>query len=98
MASSSAPQPEAVHLWIPRRDEHELAASLGMCEKDPDLLEKLVRAAQDDLARTMPGVPVRVHRWHVWRVVRAIHRAGFTNTPDGRAAAYGMLAGGNDDE
>ena len=86
------PKPESVDLWLPREDEHALAASLGMCEADRALLNKLLAAAQDDLARQLPGVPVRVHRWHVWRVVRAMQRSGVLNTPDGRAAAYALLA------
>lgn len=89
-------QPDSVELWRPRADEHALAASLGLCEADPDLLRQLIEAAQDQVARDMPGVPVRVHRWHVWRVVRAMQRAGVTNTPDGRAMAYGLLARGSD--
>lgn len=84
--------PSQVALWIPRRDEHELAASLGMCERDPDLLEELVQAAQEQVARDLPGVPVRVYRWHVWRVVRAMAKAGVTNTPDGRAEAFARLS------
>lgn len=84
--------PDSVVLWLPREDEHELAASLGLCEPDRALLRALVEAAQRQTAHDLAGVPVRVHRWHVWRVVRAMHRAGATNTPDGRAAAYALLA------
>lgn len=94
------PSPKTVHLWLPRADEHALAASLGMCEADPKLLRDLLTAAQEQLARDLPGTPVRIHRWHVWRVVRAMQRAGQANTPEGRAAAYGLLAlgraGGSD--
>lgn len=86
------PIPHPVSLWLPRDDEHELAASLGMCEKDPALLRELVEAAQEQMARDLPGVPVRIHRWHVWRVVRAMHRAGALNTPAGRAAAFMTLS------
>lgn len=86
------PTPESVDLWLPREDEHALAASLGMCEADRDLLAELVSAAQEQVARDMPGVPVRIHRWHIWRVVRAMQRAGVLNTPDGRATAYVLLA------
>ncbi len=85
-------QPESVHLWLPRGDEHALAASLGLCERDPQLLRELVEAAQDQTARDLPGVRVTIHRWHIWRVVRAMVRVGAINTPDGRAAAYGWLA------
>jgi len=86
-------KPSQVILWRPRADEHALAASLGMCERDPELLRELIEAAQEQTARDLPGVPVRVHRWHVWRVVRAMVRVGALNTPDGRAAAYAILAG-----
>ncbi len=84
--------PESVHLWMPRGDEHALAASLGMCEADPDLLRQLLAEAQDQLARDMPGVRVTIHRWHVWRVVRAMVRLRVLNTPDGRAAAFVFIA------
>lgn len=83
--------PDVVHLWLPRGDEHALAASLSMCEADPVLLRKLVESVQEQLARDHPGARVRVHRWHVWRVVRAMNTLGVTNTPDGRAMAYGLL-------
>lgn len=89
-------QPDLAVLWLPRGDEHELAASLGLCEKDPNLLRELVEAAQADCAERLPGAPVRIHRWHVWRVVRAMHKAGVTNTPYGRAAAYVLLSNGTD--
>lgn len=79
-------------LWLPRGDEHELAASLGMCERDPALLRELVEQAQQAVARDHPGMVVRVHRWHLWRVVRAMARLGVLNTPDGRAAAYVHLS------
>lgn len=85
--------PEQIVLWLPRGDEHALAASLRMCEADPELLRELVEAAQKQTAHDLPGVPVRVHRWHVWRVVRTMARLGVTNTPDGRAAAYVHLSG-----
>lgn len=84
--------PQEIHLWLPRGDEHELAASLGMCESDPALLRELLAAAQEQLARELPDTPVRVHRYHVWRMVRAMHRCGVLNTPDGRAAACVWLA------
>ncbi len=86
--------PQSVALWLPRQDEHALAASLCMCERDPALLRALVEAAQESAARAMPGVPVRIHRWHLWRVVRTMHRAGAINTPNGRAAAYALLSEG----
>ena len=85
--------PDSVELWRPRGDEHALAASLGLCEKDPELLRQLIEGAQEQIARDLSGVPVRVFCWHVWRVVRAIHRAGMTNTPEGRAAAFVILSG-----
>lgn len=88
--------PDQVVLWLPREDEFDLAASLGMCEPDRALLREMIEAAQQQTARDLPGVPVRIHRWHVWRVVRAMHRAGATNTPAGRAAAYALLAGGGE--
>lgn len=88
-------QPDQVSLWLPRGDEHELAASLGMCEADPKLLRKLIEAARLQLAGEMPGVPVRVYRWHVWRVVRTMAKAGLLNTPDGRSAAFAILANRN---
>lgn len=86
--------PRCIAMWLPRADEHELAASLGMCESDPELLRELVAAAQREAAEAARGVPVRVHRWHVWRVVRAMARAGLTNTPEGRAEAFARLSGG----
>lgn len=89
-------QPHSVILWLPRADEHELAASLGLCERDPALLRELIERAQQQVARDLPGTPVRVYRWHVWRVVRAMHRAGVLNTPDGRARAYTWIALGSD--
>lgn len=85
------PNLDLIALWLPRRDEHELAASLGMCERDPDLLQEVVTAAQREAAETAGGTPVRVYRWHVWRVVRAMVRAGVLNTPEGRAEAYARL-------
>jgi|GEM_PF-6729935 len=84
-------KPDLVQLWRPRGDEHKLAASLGLCEEDPELLRQLVTAAQEQVARDLPGTRVRINRWHVWRVVRAMHRAGQTNTPAGRAAAFGWI-------
>lgn len=83
--------PNSVHLWLPRGDEHQLAASLGLCEKDPELARERLEAAQEDIARRLPGVPVIVHRWHVWRIIRAMQRVGVLNTPDGRAAAVAWL-------
>jgi hypothetical protein len=90
-------QPQKVILWLPRGDEHALAASLGMCEKDPELLRQLIEQAQDQVARDLPGTKVIIARWHVWRVVRAMQRAGVANTSDGRAAAYALLAEGRDE-
>jgi hypothetical protein len=87
-------KPDQVVLWLPRADEHELAASLGMCERDPALLRELLEAARGDIERRHPGVRVRIARWHVWRVVRAMHRAGVINTPDGRALVFGLMASG----
>lgn len=89
-------KPNSVHLWIPRGDEHELAASLGLCEPDRALLQELVTAAQEQVARDLPNTPVLVHRWHVWRVVRAMAKLGLTNTPASRAAAYTHLASPGD--
>lgn len=86
-------QPRRVILWLPREDEHDLAASLGMCEPSRELLHEMVQQAQEQTARDLPGVPVVIKRWHVWRVVRTLAREGLTNTPEGRAAAYGLLAG-----
>lgn len=86
------PLPNDVAIWRPRADEHELAASLGMCEPDPERLAELIREGQTETARLMPGVPVRVYRWHVWRLVRAMVRCGVTNTPQGRATAVAWLA------
>lgn len=92
--------PSAMAMWFPRADEHELAVSLGLCEADRARLRALIDAAQEQTARDHPGVTVRVYRWHVWRVVRAMHRAGQVNTPQGRSAAYAWLAagGGSPDE
>lgn len=88
--------PDLVVLWLPRGDEHALAASLGLCEADARLQRELIEAAQADCAERMPGTPVRVYRWHVWRVVRAMRRAGVTNTPAGRATAFTLLSQGGD--
>ncbi|MBL0920730.1 MAG: hypothetical protein IBJ10_01235 [Phycisphaerales bacterium] len=80
-------------MWLPRADEHDLAHSLNLTEcADPAELRALVEAAQDEAARMLPGVPVRVYRWHVWRVVRALHRCGVLNTPEGRSRAYLWLS------
>jgi len=49
-----------------------------LCGPDPKLLRELVESAQEQVARDLPGVRVTVHRWHIWRVVRAM--------------AYGWLA------
>jgi hypothetical protein len=84
-------RPSHAYLWLPRADEHAVAASLGICEADPVLLRQLVEAAQEQTARDMPGCKVVIARWHVWRVVRAMVRCGVTNTPGGRAAAYAWL-------
>lgn len=81
-----------VALWLPRADEHALAASLGLCEPDAALARELLEAARETLHSDHPNWEIRVGRWHVWRVVRAMHRAGFTNTPDGRAGAFAFLA------
>jgi hypothetical protein len=84
--------PTDVVLWRPRADEHGLAASLGLCEEDRDILRQLINATQEQVARDMPGTPVRVHRWHIWRVVRTMAKHGLLNTPDGRAAAFAIIA------
>jgi len=55
-------KPDLVQLWLPRGDEHKLAASLGLCEKDPVLLRQLVIAAQKQVARDLPGTRVRIYR------------------------------------
>lgn len=86
------------HLWLPRADEHALAASLGMCEKDPALLRELVEAAQQQIARDLPGCRVQVHRWHVWRVVRALAKLKLLNQPDHRSMVYAYLAENTADE
>jgi hypothetical protein len=86
-------RPELVALWIPRADEHALAASLGLAHPDAAKHRELQETGQRQAAADLPGVPCRIYRWHVWRVVRAMHRAGLTNTPEGRAAAFGILAG-----
>ncbi len=83
--------PHRVALWMPRGDEHELAASLGMCEADPALLRELLDAARSAIAQDHPGAHVCVRRWHVWRVVRALAKLGLKNTPAGRATAYAAL-------
>ena len=85
-------QPNAVVIWLPRADEYALAHALGMVDCDVDTLGEIVTATQEQTARDLPGVPVRVHRWHIWRVVRAMVAAGATNTPDGRATAYRRLS------
>jgi len=85
--------PKEIVIWLPREDEHALAASLGMCESDRELLEELVEKGQEQIARDWPGTPVIVKRWHVWRVVRAMARLGLENTPGDRSAAYAWLLG-----
>lgn len=90
--TDETPHLRAIVLWLPRADEHALAASLGLCEPDPDLCARLVDAARIDCARRFPGVTVRVIRAHVWRMVRTLHRLGLTNTPDARSAAAVRLA------
>lgn len=89
--------PSVVHLWLPRGDEYELAASLGMVDKDRQLQHQLVNAAQEQIARDLPGVPVRVHRYHVWRIIRTLARLQMLNDPAGRSAAIVMLAEGSDE-
>ena len=84
-------QLKTVIMWLPREDEHELAASLGLCEPDRATLEQLIEAAQHQVAEDQPDTVVVVKRWHVWRVVREMVRLGVLNTPDGRAAAYVCL-------
>jgi len=83
---------KGVYFWLPREDEHDLASSLGLCETDRDVLRAMIDGACEQTARDHPGVPVRVCRWHAWRVVRAMQKLRVTNTPDGRAAAYVYLA------
>lgn len=92
------PTPTDVAIWRPRADEHALAASLGMCVEDPAILEETISAAQAEAAQMMPGVPVRVYRFHIWRVVRAMVRCRVQNTPAGRATAVGWLAKGGDED
>ena len=84
--------PGLVALWIPRADEYDLARSLGLVDRPRDELDELADAVREQVARDLPGTPVRVHRARVWRLVRAMQRLGVTNTPDGRAAAAGWLA------
>lgn len=79
-------------MWRPRADEHALAASLGLCEKDPEVLRQLLDAAQQQVARDLPGAKVRIYRWHVWRVVRTMARLRLRNTPADRSLAYNELA------
>ena len=74
-------------IWLPRADEYALAHTLGMVDCDADTLGEIVTATQEQT-----GVQVRVHRWHIWRVVRAMVAAGATNTPEGRATAYRRLS------
>jgi len=90
----SLPDPSeiTVIMWRPRADEHALAASLGMCEQDPELLQQMIAAAQQQTARDLPGARVRVYRWHIWRVVRTMARLRLRNTPEDRAIAYDALA------
>lgn len=90
--------PSAIALWLPRADEHALAQSLGLVQQDAALTAKLIGSERVTLARDHPGVLVRVGRWHIWRVVRTLHRLGLTNTPDARAAAYTQLAFGHEHE
>lgn len=86
------PQPEKIIIWLPREDEHDLAASLGMVEADRAALANRIKAAQHQLAEDHPGIAVVVKRWHVWRVVRTMQSMGVLNTPYGRAAAFGAMA------
>ena len=80
-----------IAIWRPRGDEHQLAASLGMCESDPIAHGRLIEAAVVQTNREHPEIEIKVRRWHLWRVVRAMQRAGALNTPDGRALAYAKL-------
>lgn len=81
-----------IAIWLPRRDEHELAMSLGMIDGDHAEMHNRLAVAKVAIARTMPQARLVVGRWHIWRVVREMVRLGVTNTPDGRAAAFGSLA------
>lgn len=80
-----------VHLWVPRRDEHALAASLGLCEPVFEDVTSRVTQEQDRAGRA-PDTAVVINRWHLWRVVRALHRTGSTNTREGLAKAAEFLA------
>lgn len=84
--------PQRIILWRPRADEHELARSLGMVDCDAETLQQIIESSQHQLAIDLPGTSVLVHRWHLWRVVRAMARANVLNDPAGRATAYGLLA------
>lgn len=81
-------------LWLPRGDEHDLAASLFLCDADRSIMQDAITMARDQIARDLPGARVQVKRWHVWRVVRAMARARALNTPEGRALAYALLDDG----
>lgn len=88
--------PSRIILWLPRGDEHELAASLGMVTPDAAEHERLIRAAQQQIAADQEGVAVSVYRWHIWRLIRTMAKLGLLNTPEGRAAAFAHLAGDRD--
>lgn len=94
--SEPAPGPSIIALWLPRADEHALAASLGMVGEDPSRVRAFVEGAAAECRRLYPDAEVKVGRWHVWRVVRALHRTGQQNTPEGRSVAYVHLATDNE--
>lgn len=88
--------PSVICLWLPRKDEHALARSLGMIERTPEEMQQIISAIRAEWEPK--GVAVKVGRWHVWRVVRTIHRLGSISTPDGRAAAFGFLGTSSEGE
>lgn len=89
-------KPDYIALWLPRRDEFDLAAALCMCVvKTFDDAKAWVDTTASDLRRQ--GLDVRVGRWHVWRVVRTLALRGLTNDSPGRAAAFAILAADNEE-
>ena len=90
MSLPSKDLPSLIAVWLPRSDEFALARSLGLVEREEEEMRLIITELNAEYKPQ--GVIVRVGRWHIWRVVRTMHRLGVLSTPDGRAYAYGILA------
>jgi 16S rRNA C967 or C1407 C5-methylase (RsmB/RsmF family) len=90
MAQWSAPrEPRYVTLWMFPREDHPrwLAERLGELEFDE--YRERIRAAQREFEAQ--GLEVRILYATVEEVLQGMQRHGLENTPEGRAAAYGLL-------